>query len=718
MRLRSVTRCPRLRNPLHRRGSTARPLPLRSPRGISFAASLERVCLLALGCVILLGAASTVAAQSPFFAEQTLSTGDPSNPNLRIFESSQVYVAFEQADQIWIVEGPQFGEEPAITLTTGLPQRLPSISISLSGSLAVYFEQDDPIGIGTGVFQRTSIAGNFNPPMEISPSSDPDLRPRLASSIRFGSSDLVWTREVGGTSLVYYQSGPSGTAEVIDEGVTPDLGFLDNDHLEVVYVRSGSLYHRTGLNGIWSGETSISGTLTPENPRVIPDATGAVHVIFMAGGQVWYVRRPNGGGFSAPVEVTPGIFDVTEAEIIRGEGTDVQVYFTSQGDIWRRSGAGGFFGSIENVTQTPGTVEDRFAAGLDELGTAHIVYRRDGLLRYRNEYPPPDATIAVTNAVGQIPLTVQFEDATEEPVESRVWDLGDGTTSTLANPSHTYTVPGVYPVTLSVVGPGGEDTTTNTSAVVVFEAENVLRVPALDVIQGQPNVTIPVLATHADPLAAYQIGMRWDPTIFSFVDANTMGTPIETMSPDFLVINPLPGPNGVEGVTMGVVIDTVPPFEDITIPPGVDQRLLHIVVNVSGTAPVGSVIPFPFDSTIGNPPVINVFTIRGVSEIPFLIDGQITIVPLSFPPPTIFLRGDVDNDFAIAINDAVFLLNFLFGGGQTPFCIDAADVNDNGSVDLSDPITLLSFLFLFGTPPPYPWPTHGFDPTDDPLGDC
>ena len=212
--------------------------------------------------------------------------------------------------------------------------------------------------------------------------------------------------------------------------------------------------------------------------------------------------------------------------------------------------------------------------------------------------------------------------------------------------------------------------------------------------------------------------MRWDPSIFSFVDATSEGTVIETMSPDFLIINPLPGPDGVEGVTMGLVLDTIPPVDNVFIPPAVDQRLLHIVVDVSGTAPIGSVQLFSFDSTIGDPPVLNIFTINGMSQTPFMIDGELTIVPLSFPPPVIFLRGDVDNDFAIAINDAVFLLNFLFGGGNAPNCLDAADVNDNGAVDLADPITLLTFLFLFGTPPPYPWPTHGFDPTDDPLGDC
>src|SRR6185436_506466 len=47
---------------------------------------------------------------------------------------------------------------------------------------------------------------------------------------------------------------------------------------------------------------------------------------------------------------------------------------------------------------------------------------------------------------------VQFQDAsTPAPgIQSWHWDFGDGTTSTAQNPSHTYTVAGVYPVSLRV----------------------------------------------------------------------------------------------------------------------------------------------------------------------------------------------------------------------------------------------------------------------------
>ena len=73
----------------------------------------------------------------------------------------------------------------------------------------------------------------------------------------------------------------------------------------------------------------------------------------------------------------------------------------------------------------------------------------------------------------------------------------------------------------------------------------------------------------------------------------------------------------------------------------------------------------------------------------------------------------------VTLTDAVFLLNFLFSGGLSPSCMDAADADDNGQLEISDAIVTLSFLFLGGSPPPEPDPFSpcGTDPTKDNL-DC
>ena len=83
-----------------------------------------------------------------------------------------------------------------------------------------------------------------------------------------------------------------------------------------------------------------------------------------------------------------------------------------------------------------------------------------------------------------------------------------------------------------------------------------------------------------------------------------------------------------------------------------------------------------------------------------------------------FLRGDVDLDLELSLTDAVVTLRFLFQGGLTLTCLDAADTDDDGEVSLTDAVVTLLFLFQGGSPPAPPHPTIGEDPTtSDPL-DC
>jgi len=67
-----------------------------------------------------------------------------------------------------------------------------------------------------------------------------------------------------------------------------------------------------------------------------------------------------------------------------------------------------------------------------------------------------------------------------------------------------------------------------------------------------------------------------------------------------------------------------------------------------------------------------------------------------------FIRGDANSDGKVDITDAVFILNFLFSGGEAPSCTDAADVNGDNQVDISDGVALLNYLFGGGQAPPPP----------------
>jgi len=73
---------------------------------------------------------------------------------------------------------------------------------------------------------------------------------------------------------------------------------------------------------------------------------------------------------------------------------------------------------------------------------------------------PPSANF--TGTIQADGLTVKWQDLSSGDISTWLWDFGDGTTSNRENPSHTYAARGNYPVTITVYGPGGQDSRTKT----------------------------------------------------------------------------------------------------------------------------------------------------------------------------------------------------------------------------------------------------------------
>ena len=70
-----------------------------------------------------------------------------------------------------------------------------------------------------------------------------------------------------------------------------------------------------------------------------------------------------------------------------------------------------------------------------------------------------------------------------------------------------------------------------------------------------------------------------------------------------------------------------------------------------------------------------------------------------------FKRGDSDGSGTIDLTDPIFVLRYLFMGGERPACMDAADCDDSGALDLTDAVSALEFLFMGGARPPDPGPS-------------
>lgn len=79
----------------------------------------------------------------------------------------------------------------------------------------------------------------------------------------------------------------------------------------------------------------------------------------------------------------------------------------------------------------------------------------------------PLAALVANVTSGAGPLSVQFTSNSTGTITSYLWDFGDGNTSTLRNPTHVYSTPGTYDVSLTVTGPSGLTNTGTRSGYIV-----------------------------------------------------------------------------------------------------------------------------------------------------------------------------------------------------------------------------------------------------------
>jgi gliding motility-associated-like protein len=93
---------------------------------------------------------------------------------------------------------------------------------------------------------------------------------------------------------------------------------------------------------------------------------------------------------------------------------------------------------------------------------------------------PPSAQFAITQDCSRR-LTRSFRDASIDAT-SRLWNFGDGTTSTAANPVHTYAAPGNYLVSLAVTN--GTCTDTSLSNIQVILVDPAIQASAASTCRG------------------------------------------------------------------------------------------------------------------------------------------------------------------------------------------------------------------------------------------
>ena len=126
----------------------------------------------------------------------------------------------------------------------------------------------------------------------------------------------------------------------------------------------------------------------------------------------------------------------------------------------------------------------------------------------------PVADFTGTPTSGYSPLTVQFNDTSTGSPTSWSWNFGDGSTSTLQNPSHEYTSPGTYTVSLTVTNGAGSDMETKPGYVTVTELFNkVTNVKGINESQTPFSNIIDVAANA-------QLALGYSPSNFYYYEGN------------------------------------------------------------------------------------------------------------------------------------------------------------------------------------------------------
>jgi PKD repeat protein len=680
---------------------------------------------------LLLGATCSLRLSGADFAvprRVTDGSGKATQAAIGLDSVNNAYIATVVDERIVVkIIGPSMDEEVPIP-ESGLGQGDPDFATSYGFATYLSFSQinEESIEEGREIYVTNNRGGGgFKTPVNVSRSRVDDSASRLVLDMTGnGGPHIAWVRRLGEQSQVmYWNEGlPASEPVMVAAGDFPTLYADKQKVAHLVYSRDNDLFYINNAEGSFKNELQV--TTTSEKAEssasigVAPD--GRVLVSYESGNALYFASKiADGWRFSTRLVDTEGVFDPRMR--VRGEG-QVTLVYAKNGELFYVLGQSSSLNAPRQIV-IPGSsgVKSRPGLELDRWSNIHLSYIENGEVYYTNNAAEPTAEFSGVPSIGEVPLTVKFEDLSSGDIQIWEWDFGDGETSRLKSPTHTYATPGKYTVKLRVVTAGAMETTRERpDYIFVQDPFNTLRLPDQVAFPNQRDVWFPVLACHKEPIQAFQLMGRYDPNILVLKDYSLNFTATQATIP-FLVFNDLMKPNPERPdllpqpyFEVGCIFDVDEFKGEPTIPSGC-QSIFKLIFDVSRLAPQGGTTVIEFVNDYDVSPVLNIFTVGGFTRIPALTHSTVTILPLKPPFPAFFKRGDVDGNQRIELTDPIKILNFLFIGGETLKCMDAADVADTGTVGISSAIYLLNFLFLGGPPPAVPFPEPGIDPTVDGL---
>lgn len=186
-----------------------------------------------------------------------------------------------------------------------------------------------------------------------------------------------------------------------------------------------------------------------------------------------------------------------------------------------------------------------------------------------NPLPPtPTANFSANPTSGNKPLTVNFTDQSTGSITGWSWNFGDSGTSTQQTPSHIYNNAGDYTVVLTVSGPGGSNTKTQTNYIHVSDP---VQPPTANFSANPLSGDKPLTVNFRDQSGGNITSWSWN---FGDGATSTQQNPshIYNAMGDYTVVLSVSGPDGSN-------TKTAPNYIHVSEPLGLSVPTLNAIVN-------------------------------------------------------------------------------------------------------------------------------------------
>lgn len=248
---------------------------------------------------------------------------------------------------------------------------------------------------------------------------------------------------------------------VIQDGISPKTGIPSGELAEIL---AHELGHTLGFGHSADSSALMHASLVGLGPSLRSDDQLAAR---------WLYPGTNGGGGIDPPPTVPLAPSELKVYSLSPESVQIRwkdnatnetlqsVWFQPNGETYRKLGDIPPNTVVANlVGLTPGRTYRVYVTARNEAGES----LPSNEIEFTVPLPQLEAAFSVAPPSGTAGLTTfSFSDQSKGAVSSRTWAFGDGASSTLANPTHLYSQPGAFEVSLTVKDSSGKTSTASKS---------------------------------------------------------------------------------------------------------------------------------------------------------------------------------------------------------------------------------------------------------------